>query len=337
VSTIEDKIVQQALREVLEAIYEQDFLECSYGFRPGRKAHEAVRQLDHAIHAKGQPWILEFDIQSYFDNVDRSALKGMLQERIADKSLMRLIGKCLHVGILEGEEYSIPEVGTVQGSVLSPVLGNIYLHYVLDLWIENEVKPRLRGQMSFVRYADDGVFTFEKREDAERVREVLGKRLARFGLRLNLDKTRLVDFRKPVTSQTRGKGVGTFDFLGFTLYWCRSRAGRWLLQAKTRRGRLKRAMNAVYDWCRCHRHLPVQAQHAALMRRLRGHFNYFGVKGNSESIARLIEGTKRAWYKWLNRRSQRSRLTWERFAELLTDYPLRLPTPSIRLWGSKSL
>jgi hypothetical protein len=209
----------------------------------------------------------------------------MLQSRIADKSLMRLIGKCLKVGILDGEELSTPEVGTVQGSVMSPILGNIYLHHVLDMWFERDVQPRMRGKAAFLRYADDGVFAFERRDDAERVMVVLEKRLARFGLRPHPKKTRLVDFRRPPSSQTKGKGPGTFDLLGFTVYWHRSRGARWVLGTRTQRARLKRAINTVYDWCRSHRHQSIPAQHAALMRRLRGHFNYFGVKGNSASIS----------------------------------------------------
>jgi group II intron reverse transcriptase/maturase len=290
---------------MLEMLYEPLFLDCSYGFRPGRKAHDALRAIDGAVYRGKARFILEFDIQSFFDSVNRQALKEMLQERIADKSLMRLIGKCLHVGVLDGEAYAEPDEGTVQGSVLSPILGNIYLHHVLDLWFERDIRPRMRGKASFVRYADDGVFGFERREDAERVMAVLGQRLARFGLKLNPDKTRLVDFQRPSLDQPGGKGRATFDFLGFTLYWRKSRAGRWVMTCKTRRARLQRAKNAIYDWCRRQRHEPVKEQHAALKRRLQGHFNYFGVRGNEISLNLLFEYAERAWFKWLNRRSQR--------------------------------
>ena len=205
ISAFEDKLVQDAVREVLEAIYEQDFLDCSHGFRPGRSAHDAIRALDRIVHQGKVSWILEADIVSFFDSLDRTKLKEMLQIRVADGSLLRLIGKCLHVGVLDGAEYSEPETGTAQGSVLSPMLGNVYLHYVLDLWFEHEVKPRLRGEAHLVRYADDFVMTFERQDDAERVMDVLGKRMGRFGLTLHPDKTRLLPFRRPPAWQTGGK------------------------------------------------------------------------------------------------------------------------------------
>ncbi|MGH7429557.1 MAG: reverse transcriptase domain-containing protein, partial [Candidatus Methylomirabilaceae bacterium] len=219
ISAFEDKIVQDAVREVLEAVYEQDFLDCSYGFRPKRSAHDAIRALDRAVHRGKVRWILEADIASFFDSLDRSKLKEMLQVRIADGSLLRLIGKCLHVGVLDGAEYSEPERGTTQGSGLSPLLGNVYLHYVLDGWFEREVKPRLRGEATLIRYADDFVIGFEHLDDAKRVEAVLGKRLECYGLTLHPDKTRLIAFARPSASQRGGKGPNTFDFLGFTFYW----------------------------------------------------------------------------------------------------------------------
>jgi len=333
ISAFEDKLVQDAVREVLEAIYEQDFLECSYGFRPGRSTHDAIRTLDRIVHRGEVSWILEADIMSFFDRVDRTALVEMLQTRVADGSLLRLIGKCLHVGVLDGAEFSRPEVGTAQGSVLSPMLGNIYLHYVLDLWFETEVKPRLRGRATLIRYCDDFIIGFEHEDDARRVMDVLGKRLGRYGLALHPDKTRLLPFRRPSGRQREGKGRTTFDFLGFTLYWARSRKGRWGMWCKTRSASLRRAIQSVYDWCRRHRHRPVREQYTALCRRLRGHFNYFGVSGNFRCLLLLVEATRRAWYKWLCRRSQRKRLTWERFADLLRDMPLPRPRITVRIWG----
>ncbi len=333
VSTTEDKIVQEALRELLEAIYEQDFLDCSYGFRPGRRAHDALRVLHGAVHRGEVRWILEADIVSFFDRIDRPLLKELLQKRIADKSLMRLIGKCLHVGILDGEELTSPELGTTQGSTLSPLLANVYLHYVLDLWFEHEVKPRMRGRVLLIRYADDFVIGFERQDDAKRVMAVLDKRLARFGLELHPDKTHLVDFRRPPRSQESGKGPGTFDLLGFTHSWRRSRRGHWYMASTTRNARLRRAKKAVNDWCRRHRHWSVSAQHAALVRRLQGHINYFGVRGNGRGLTLLVESAKRSWFKWLNRRSQRSRLNWERFVDLLGQHPLPTSVTPISFWG----
>ena len=333
ISAFEDKVVQDAVREVLEAIYEQDFLECSYGFRPGRSAHDAVRTLTRSVDQGEVRWIFEADIVSFFDSLDRTELKKMLEVRVADGSLLRLIGKCLHVGVLDGEAVLEPELGTTQGSVLSPLLGNVYLHYVLDRWFATEVKPRLRGKATLIRYCDDFIIGFEREDDARRVRAVLEKRLERFGLTLHPDKTRLLPCGRPPQAQQRGKGPATFDFLGFTFYWARSRKGYWRMWCKTRRASLRRAKQAIYDWCRRHRHQPVEAQHAALGRRLRGHFNYFGVSGNFRSLRRLIEATKRAWYKWLCRRSHRKRLTWERFTELLRQRPLPHPRITVRIWG----
>src|SRR5215471_13861541 len=280
ISAFEDKLVQDAVREVLEAIYEQDFLECSYGFRPGRSAHDAVRTLKRIVDQGEVRWILEADIVSFFDSLDRTELKKMLEVRVADGSLLRLIGKCLHVGVLDGETMVEPEVGTAQGSVLSPLLGNVYLHYVLDLWFETEVKPRLQGKATLIRSCDDFIIGFEREDDARRVQAVLEKRLGRFGLTLHPDKTRLLPFWRPPQAEQRGKGPAAFDFLGFTFYWVRSRQGHWRMWCKTRRASLRRAKKAIYDWCRRHRHQPVEAQHAALGRRLRGHFNSFGVNGN---------------------------------------------------------
>jgi RNA-directed DNA polymerase len=226
-----------------------------------------------------------------------------------------------------------PEWGTAQGAVLSPLLGNVYLHYVLDLWFETEVKPRLRGKATLIRYCDDFIMGFEREDDARRVMVVLDKRMGRFGLTLHPDKTRLLPFGRPSQGQQSGKGPATFDFLGFTCYWAQSRKGRWGRYCKTRRASLRRAKEALYDWCRRHRHQPVKAQHAALSQRVRGHFNYFGVSGNFRSLLRLVEATKRAWYKWLCRRSQRTRLTWKRFGDVLQQSPLPRPRITVRIWG----
>jgi group II intron reverse transcriptase/maturase len=332
ISALEDKIVQGAVREVLEAVYEQDFLDCSYGFRPKRSAHDAVRALDRVVHQGKVSWILEADIVSFFDSLDRTKLKEMLQIRVADGSLLRLIGKCLHVGVLDGEEYSEPDRGTTQGSVLSPLLGNVYLHYVLDVWFEREVKPRLGGEATLIRYCDDFVIAFERHDDAERVNAVLVKRFERHGLALHPDKTRLLAFARPRAWQRGGKGPGTFDFLGFTFYWRRTRHGRWVMSCKTRHARLRRAKQSIAEWCRRNRHRPVKAQHAALTRRLVGHFNYFGVNGNFRSLACLVHATQRVWFKWLRRRSQRRRLNWERFEVLLERFPLPRPRITVRIW-----
>jgi RNA-directed DNA polymerase len=331
ISTVEDKIVQGALREVLEAVYEQDFLDCSYGFRPGRSAHDAIRALDRELRRRAVKYVLEADIVSFFDSIDRKMLMEILRERIADESLLRLVGKCLHVGVLDGEEYSEPDVGTAQGSVLSPLLGNIYLHHVLDCWFEKDAKPRLRGRAVLVRYADDFVILLERRDDAERLKKALEQRMARYRLALHPEKTRLLPFQPP--SSGAGKGSVTFDFLGFTLYWRRTVRGKWTVAFKTRRVRLRRALAAVADWCCRHRHQPVKDQHATLRQKLNGHFNYFGVNGNISCLHQLVLQVERIWRKWLARRSQRGRMPWSRFKGLLQSYPLPRPQIRVQIWG----
>ena len=333
ISSLEDKIVQGALREVLEAIYEQDFLPCSFGFRPGRSAHDTLRALDRAVFVRGASVILEADVKSFFDSVDRKALMEMLRERIADESFLRLVGKCLHVGVLDGEEFSTPDRGVVQGSVLSPLLGNVYMHHVLDQWFEHTVKPRLRGHAQLLRYADDFVVAFERRDDAERVLAALGQRMERFGLTLHPEKTRLVAFHQPDRGPAGGEPPETFDFLGFTVLWRKTRKGGWTVGFKTRRARLRRAIVSVTEFCRRQRHDPVKQQHAQLCRRLRGHLNYFGVNGNMRSLERLLNEARRTWRKWLDRRSQRARMTWERFQQLLERFPLPRPVIRVQLWA----
>jgi group II intron reverse transcriptase/maturase len=331
ISTVEDKIVQGAIREVLEAIYEQDFLPCSYGFRPGRSPHDALRQLNGGIARGEVNWVLETDVQSFFDSIDRTKLVSVVRERVVDGAMLRLIGKCLNVGVLDGEEWSDPEVGTAQGSILSPLLGNIYLHTVLDRWFESDVRPRLRGRALLVRYADDLVIGFERRDDAERVMKVLSQRLGRFGLSPHPEKTRLLPFGRPPRGGSGKKGV-TFDFLGFTFYWRRTRHGSWGPHLRTRRSRLRRSITAVAEWCRRHRHDPVKEQRDGLKRRLVGHYNYYGVNGNFASLAAFKHYAARAWFKWLRRRGDRHKLTWERFQKILDVFPLPQPRIRVQLW-----
>jgi RNA-directed DNA polymerase len=335
ISTIEDKIVQDSIREALEAVYEQTFRDCSFGFRPGRRAHDALKVIDRAAIQGRANWILEADIMSFFDSVDRRLLMEMISERVPDGAIQRLVGKCLNVGVLDGDSFTNPDEGTTQGSVLSPLLGNIYLHYVLDLWFEREVQPRLRGRAILVRYADDFVIGFACKEDADRALEVLHKRMARFGLTLHPDKTRLLDFRQPPEKQNGGKGPGSFDFLGFTIFWRRSLNGsRWTVAYNTRCARLGRAIRLIQEWCRSHLHLPIEKQHIALVRRIQGHMNYFGVAGNVRSIQRLVQRARHAWRKWLGRRSQRGWISWPRFLEIERRYPLPRARIMITMWGS---
>jgi len=252
----------------------------------------------------------------------------MLQVRVPDGSMCRLVSKCLHVGVLDGYEFSLP----VQGSVISPLLGNVYLHYVLDMWFERVVKPRMRGHVELVRYADDFVILFENGEDAQRVMSVLPQRFAKFNLTLHPDKTRLLPFRRPPKEQQTGKGASTFDLLGFTLYWRKTRTGGWKMWCKTRSARLRRALDAVYIWCRDHRHWKFSAQYRALVPRVRGHLVYYGVNGNIRSLQQFLYGVRRAWHKWLRRRGNRHPITWERFAHLLEVFPLPPARIYVKIW-----
>ena len=335
ISCLEDKIVQGALTEILGAIYEQDFQDGSFGFRPTRSAHDALRELHRVARKGGANVIFEADVKSFFDTVHRRTMFEMLEERIADKSFMRLVGKCLHVGVLEGQVFTRPDDGTVQGSIISPMLGNIYLHNVLDKWFEEQVKPRLWGEATLIRYCDDFIICFERMDDAKRVERVLDKRFEKYHLSLHPEKTRLIDFRRPPLDQTGGKGPGSFDFLGFTMYWRRNRKGLgWHLASKTRSARLSKAVQNIYDLCRRQRHEPIAVQHKALVSRIRGHFGYFGVNENQKSLKSLVYWSKRAWHKWLNRRSQRSRLNWKRFLDLYKDYPFPNPKVYVNIWES---
>jgi group II intron reverse transcriptase/maturase len=280
-------------------------------------------------------WVLEADIRSFFDSIDRKKLMELLQIRIADGSILRLVGKCLHVGVLDGEEFTEPDDGTAQGSIISPLLGNVYLHHALDLWFEHEVRPRLRGHARLIRYADDFVIGFTTREDAERVMAGLGERMATFGLTLHPDKTRIIPFARPSrTDKGAGSSTpGTFDFLGFTLHWRMTRKGNWVPAMKTRRASLRKTLLRVSEWCRRHRHRPRAEQHAALSRKLHGHYQYFGVNGNSRCLGKVWHQVKRIWFKWLQRRGQRKPIRWERFSAYLAHFPLPTPRVRKRIWA----
>jgi len=327
IPTFEDKVLQRAVVMVLEAIYEQDFYACSYGFRPGRSAHQALDALWQQTMQMGGGWILEVDIRKFFDTLDHAHLRELLQRRVRDGVVLRLIGKWLNAGVFEDGAVSYPEAGSPQGGVVSPALSNVYLHYVLDDWIEREVRPRLKGRAFLIRYADDFVMGFSCEEDAKRVMEVLPKRFGKYGLTLHPDKTRLVPFRRPSPCPPRdGSGSesppGTFDLLGFTHYWSRSRKGNWVVKRKTAPSRFTRAIRAIAQWCRLHRHRPVAEQHQTLSQKLGGHFAYYGITGNSAALARLRCEVERIWRKWLSRRKRGQPMPWERFAKLLERYPL---------------
>jgi len=327
VPTFEDKVLQRALVMLLEAVYEQDFFDCSYGFRPGRSAHDALDALWKGLMSLGGGWVIDLDIQSFFDDVDKTHLRGFLDRRVRDGVLRKAIDKWLKAGVLEEGAVRHPVTGTPQGGVISPLLANIYLHEVLDRWFAEQVGPRMRGRAFMVRYADDAVLCFELEDDARRVMEVLPKRFGRFGLTLHPEKTRMLDFRRPRGDGPRGGGRGpdgprSFDVLGFTLHWGRSRKGAWVVKRKTSTTRFSQALKRVAQWCRRHRHLKVTEQHGMLARKLRGHYGYYGLTGNSQALQRFRYEVGCAWRKWLNRRSGRPHMPWDRFNRLLTRYPL---------------
>jgi len=327
IPTFEDKVLQRAVVMVLEAVYEQDFLNCSYGFRPGRSAHQALDALWQQTMGMGGGWVLEVDIRKFFDTLDHAHLRELLKHRIRDGVLLRLIGKWLNAGVLEQGNVTFPEAGTPQGGVVSPLLANVYLHYVLDVWFEREVKPRLKGRAFLIRYADDFVIGFAREEDARRVLDVLPKRFGKYGLTLHPDKTRLVPFQRPplqdTPATTSGRlRPGSFDLLGFTHFWGRARRGFWVVKRKTAQGRLSRALKMIAHWCRLNRHQPIPAQHQALSQKVRGHFAYFGITGNSFALSRFRGAVVHIWKKWLSRRRRRGFLSWTVFDRLLRHYPL---------------
>ena len=323
IPTFEDKVLQRAVAMVLEAVYEQDFLDCSYGFRPGRSAHDALYALREGIMAMSGGWLLEADIEAFFDCVDSKRLQDVLRQRVRDGVVLRLIGKWLNAGVMEEGRIYYPESGTPQGGVISPILANIFLHDVLDLWFEHEVKPRLRGPAFLVRYADDFVIAFCLEEDARRVLDVLPKRFGKYGLKLHPEKTRLVKFRRPpfVRQLPKDQEPGTVEFLGFRSYWARSRQGNWVMKCKTASSRLARAIVRIDAWCRAHRHDPIREQHAALTKKMRGHYGYYAITGNTRSLDAFFFLVTRAWFRWLRRRS-RERPDWNWMNRLLGTYPL---------------
>jgi RNA-directed DNA polymerase len=332
IPTFEDKVLQRAVAMVLEAIYEQDFLDCSYGFRPSRSAHQALAFLQREAVWTAGGWVLEVDIRKFFDTLDHGKLREILRLRVLDGVLLRLVGKWLQAGVLEEGGVSYPDKGSPQGGVISPLLANIFLHEVLDRWFEREVKPRLSGKASLVRYADDAVFLFAQEADARRVLAVLGKRLEKYGLTLHPEKTRLVNFRRPDRQAPPSTGdaatePGTFNLLGFTHYWGKSRLGKWVVKRRTAKDRFTRALKRVTEWCRRYRHHEVRWQWQMLGKKLRGHFGYYGIIGNYEALARFRHEVIGIWRKWLDRRSQRAKMSWEKMHRLLERY--RLPTPTI--------
>jgi RNA-directed DNA polymerase len=324
IPTFEDKVLQRAVAMVLEAVYEQSFHDFSYGFRPGRSAHQACEALRNSMMEVGGGWVLEVDIRKFFDSLDHAHLRTILTQRVQDGVIVRLIGKWLNAGVMEGLVLSHPEAGTPQGGVISPLLANIFLHEVLDEWFVREVSPRLAGRASLVRYADDFVVVFSLESDARKVLEVLPKRFGKYGLTLHPSKTRLLPFQRP-RNDDEGRGSQSFDMLGFTHHWGKSRKGWWVVKQHTAKDRVSRTLRRIGSWCRQHRHDDVGAQARALGRKLLGHYAYFGITSNFAMLAKVFHETKAIWKKWLSRRSQKAGLGWQAMRVLLERNPLPLP------------
>jgi RNA-directed DNA polymerase len=333
IPTLEDKVLQRAVVMLLEPIYEQDFLDCSYGFRPGRSAHQALESFRNQLMNSRGGWILEVDIRKFFDTLDHGHLRKFLRLRVRDGVLLRLIDKWLSAGVMEDGSVSYPEAGSPQGGVVSPMLSNVFLHYVLDTWFRQEVQPRLKRRAFLIRYADDFVIGFRDQRDAQRVMEVVPKRFGKYGLTVHPTKTRLVPFCSPSsTAGSRGElheRPGTFDLLGFTHFWARTRRGYWIVNQKTASSRFGRAVRSIDSWCHANRHLSISEQQQKLSEKLRGHYAYYGVTGNSKALSRFLWEVQHCWRKWLRRRDCLRRLNWKAFRRLLARYPLA-PVRTVR-------
>ena len=332
IPTFEDKVLQRAVVMVLEAIYEQDFLDCSYGFRPGRSAHQALESLWRRTMDMGGGWILDVDVRKFFDTIDHGHLRDFLKRRVRDGVLLRLIGKWLNAGVLDDGCVSHPATGSPQGGVISPVLSNLFLHSVLDEWFAREVQPRLKGASFLIRYADDFVMGFSCEDDARRVLAVLPKRFAKYGLTIHPEKTKLVPFERPGSAserpdEERREPPGTFDLLGFTHVWSRSRRGTWVVKRQTSRSRFSRGLRSLQAWFRENPHLDPAAQHQTLCQKLRGHFSYYGITGNSVALSRFRWSAARLWRRSLSRRRRGGALAWDHFLRFLERFPLPPPVP----------
>lgn len=320
----EDKLLQLAVAKILEAIFEADFLDCSFGYRPNRSPKEAAKRLNNELHYGRYNWVVDADIQGFFDNISHDWMIRMLEERIDDEPFIRLIRKWLKAGILEPDgQVRRPDLGTPQGGIVSPLLANLYLHYALDLWFERRVGPRCRGKALLIRFADDFVCAFRLRSEAEAFFEALVGRLDKFGLALAPDKTHIIRFCRSDIS-----GSGRFDFLGFEYSWARTRSGRPGVKRRTSRKKLRASLEAFSDWIKRTRSTPVSRLMRTLKAKYRGYYTYYGVVGNSESLAAFFYCSKRILFKWLNRRSQRRSYSWVGFQALLDTFGIEGPNLS---------
>jgi len=335
IPALEDKLVQTGLVRILETIYEEEFIERSYGFRPGRGCHDALRELSEQVEHGRTNYIFEADIRSFFDSVEWDWIMRFLERRVGDKRVVRMIKRFLMAGIMEDGEVRVGEEGAPQGASLSPLLANIYLHYALDLWFEKEHGPKCKGRAILIRYADDFVVCFENRDDAMRFGAELTERLAKFGLEVEPTKTKVLEFGKRAAgnAKARGEKPGTFDFLGFTHYCGKGRDGRRFRMKRKTAGKKFRARIVEFkEWIKRHRNRPLRWIMQQVAAKVRGHFGYYGVTDNLRGIDRYAEVVKLLLYKWLNRRSQRRSFTWPEFQEMLKRFPLPKPRILVSLF-----
>jgi RNA-directed DNA polymerase len=321
IPTIEDKLLQEAVRSVITPIYEEDFKSFSYGFREGFSAHQAIEHLNKEVTFNGLYHIIDADITNYFGSIDHCQLRSFLDRRVKDGVIRKMIDKWLTAGILEQGEISYPHEGTPQGGVISPLLSNIYLHYVLDEWFIEIIQPQLTGKSCIIRYADDFVICFEEKADAERVMKVLPKRFGKYNLKLHAEKTKIVTLTSP-----RGEGERSFDFLGYTHYLGKSQKGKKVLMRKTSKKKLTLAISKFKIWIQKNNHKKLKEIIREINTKLRGHYNYYGVTFNSRGINRYYEQVKSILRKWLNRRGGKPKWNWEKFNKLVNNWnPLLKP------------
>jgi RNA-directed DNA polymerase len=325
----EDKSVQRAVVMIVAAIFEQDVHAFSHGFRKGHSPHQALHELREQCRKLNLKWIVDADVSGCCDNVDWGFLRKCIQQRVKDGGILRLIGKWLHAGVLEAGERTHPDKGTPQGGVASPLLANVFLHQVLDEWCGKDVRPRMQGRCVLTRFADDVIIGCELEADARRVMAVVPKRFHRFRLTIPPEKTVLMAFQKPPSQEQSARGTGSFDLLGLTHDWGKTRRGYWVIKRKTVGKRLRRCMQAIWTWCREHRHAPVHEQYRTFGAKRRGYDQYYGRRGNFKRREVVFEHTERAWRYWRSRRSHTGHRRWQKFVASLQQH-LALPKPRIR-------
>jgi len=331
ISGFEDKIVQKMMQQILESIYDPTFLDCSYGFRPGKGCHDAIKDLQHHLYTSEIQTIIDIDLKNFFGTIDHEILESILKERIKDTKFMRYINRMFKAGVLSKGDLIMNDEGVPQGSCCSPVLANVFAHYAIDLWIEDMVKPNCKGKVRLFRYADDAIICCQYDDDAQRIRKALGKRLDKYKLKLNEEKTKQIPFDKRMAAQ--GIEQGTFDFLGFTFYLGKARTGRIIPKLKTKAKTLKAKLKKVKEWIKeVKDKIPLKQIWKILVAKLRGHINYYGVSHNADCVAQFVHEVKGIVFKWLNRRSQRKSFTWEEFAKYIKSHPLPTAKIVVRLF-----